>query len=371
MKNITYIFSQNRKINYNNNNSYAKDFYYGLHNFDNRKNNEIEIIEYSKKKSLLYPLLLVFDKVMNKFLSLPFYSSKLTNSENLKKILKTDYLFLVNEGVGFSSMFLLLVSKIFKRVKVSIFVMGLYSKKIRFKRVTFIHLFIVKMLVLTADNILFLGKSEHEKAHATHKKYAEKFKFLPFCIDTEFWTNSSKKDITKNENIIFVGNDGNRDFELLIKLAHELRELNFIVVSSSEVFKKVNLPNVKIYDGFWGNKEITDSDLRNLYLEAKLSIIPLKESFQPSGQSVALQSMSLGVPVMITQTSGFWEKEIFINNENIFFIDGFEYKSWVNKINTIFNDNSTIRKISENAKDTVIENYKLKKLYDYLNQITL
>jgi hypothetical protein len=54
-----------------------------------------------------------------------------------------------------------------------------------------------------------------------------------------------------------------------------------------------------------------------------------------------------------------------------FFVDDFEYKSWVNKINKTFNDNSTIRKISENAKDTVIENYKLKKLYDYLNQITL
>ena len=371
MKNITYIFSQNRKINYTNNNSYAKDFYYGLHNFENKKDNEIEIIEYSEKKSFLYPFLLVFDKVMNKFLSLPFYSSKLTNSENLKKFLKADYLFLVNEGVGFSSIFLLLVAKIFKRVKVSIFVMGLYSKKVRFERFTFIHLFIIKLLVLSVDNILFLGKSEHEKAINTHTKYIEKFKFLPFCIDTEFWTNSSKKDITKNEDIIFVGNDGNRDFKLLLKLAHELTEFNFIVVSSSEVFRKVNLPNVKIYNGFWGNKEITDSDLRNLYLDAKLSIIPLKESFQPSGQSVALQSMSLGVPVMITKTSGFWEKEIFVNNENILFVDDFEYKSWVNKINKIFNDNNTIRKISENAKNTVVSNYKLKKLYDYLNQITI
>ena len=81
--------------------------------------------------------------------------------------------------------------------------------------------------------------------------------------------------------------------------------------------------------------------------------------------------MSLGVPVMITETSGFWEKELFVNNENILFIDGFEYKSWVNKINTIFNDNSTIRKISENAQKTILENYKLKKLYDFLNQITI
>jgi glycosyltransferase involved in cell wall biosynthesis len=370
MKNITYIFSQNRKKNYANNNNYAKDFYYGLHNFDNKKDKEIEVIEYSDNKTFLYPLLLVFDKFINKFLSLPFYSSKLTNLENLKKFLKADYLFLVNEGVGFSAIFLLFITKIFKRVKVSIFVMGLYSKKVRFERFKFIHLFTIKLLVLVTDNILFLGESEYKKANNTHKKYNEKFKFLPFCIDTKFWTNNTKKDITKNENIIFVGNDGNRDFELLIKLAHELRELNFIVVSSSEIFQKVNLPNVKIYDGFWGNEEITDSDLRNLYLEAKLSIIPLKESFQPSGQSVALQSMSLGIPVIITKTSGFWQKEIFVDNENILFINGFNYKSWVNKINEIYNDNSTIRKISENARSTVLDNYKLNKLYDFLDQIT-
>ena len=68
MKNITYIYSQNRKINYTNNSSYAKDFYYGLHNFENNKDNEIEIIEYSEKKSFLYPFLLVFIMTLIRFI---------------------------------------------------------------------------------------------------------------------------------------------------------------------------------------------------------------------------------------------------------------------------------------------------------------
>ena len=54
MKNITYIFSQNREKNYHNKESYAKDFYYGLHNFDN-KNNNIEVIEFSES-NLINPL---------------------------------------------------------------------------------------------------------------------------------------------------------------------------------------------------------------------------------------------------------------------------------------------------------------------------
>ena len=87
MKNITYIFSQNRKKNYHNKDSYAKDFYYGLHNFENKSNN-IVVIEFSESKSFINRLLIFFDKAINKFLSLPFYSSKLTNLENLKKLKK-------------------------------------------------------------------------------------------------------------------------------------------------------------------------------------------------------------------------------------------------------------------------------------------
>ncbi len=367
MKNITYIFSQNRKKNYNDKQNYAKDFYYGIHSFEN-KNNNIEIIEFSENKSLLYPFLIFVDKFMNKFLSLPFYTSKLTNSKNLKKILNTDHLFLVNEGVGFSSLMMLFVARLLKRIKVSMFVMGLYSKNLKFKKLKFMHLFFIKLLVLSVNNIIFLGNAEFEKARNIHKKYIKKFNFLPFCIDTDFWANKNNKDITKNKNIIFVGNDGNRDFELLIKLAGSLREFNFIIVSSNEAFKNLDLPNVEIHNGSWGSGEISDADLRNLYLDSRLSIIPLKESFQPSGQSVALQSMSLGIPVMITGTKGFWQKDIFLDNENIIFVNDFDYKNWVKKINEIFNDDSKIKKISKNAKNTVLQNYKLEVLYKFLNQ---
>ena len=366
MKNITYIFSQNRKKNYIDKQNYAKDFYYGIHSFEN-KNNNIEIIEFTKNKSLIYPFLKFFDKFMNKFLSLPFYTSKLTNLKNLKKILNTDHLFLVNEGVGFSSLLILFVARFFKRINVSMFVMGLYSKKLKFKKLKFIHLFFIRLLVLSVDNIIFLGNAEFEKAKNIHKKYIEKFNFLPFCIDTEFWENKNNKDITKNENIIFVGNDGNRDYELLIKLAESLKQFNFIIVSSNEVFKNLDLPNVQIHNGSWGSGEISDADLRNLYLESRLSIIPLKESFQPSGQSVALQSMSLGIPVMITETKGFWQKEVFLDNENIIFVNGFNYESWVDNINKIFNDDSKIKKISTSAKNTVLKNYKLEVLYKFIN----
>ena len=38
--------------------------------------------------------------------------------------------------------------------------------------------------------------------------------------------------------------------------------------------------------------------------ESKITIIPLKNTLQPSGQSVALQSMANGTPVLISKTDG-------------------------------------------------------------------
>ena len=47
--------------------------------------------------------------------------------------------------------------------------------------------------------------------------------------------------------------------------------------------------------------------LKEIYDKSFISLIPLKDSLQPSGQSVALQSMSMMVPVIITKTVGFWD----------------------------------------------------------------
>ena len=45
--------------------------------------------------------------------------------------------------------------------------------------------------------------------------------------------------------------------------------------------------------------------MRELYDRSRIVILPLINSFQPSGQSVTLQSLSMGLPTLITKTKGF------------------------------------------------------------------
>ena len=65
-------------------------------------------------------------------------------------------------------------------------------------------------------------------------------------------------------------------------------------------FKNINLPkNVKLYQGIWADNEISDLKIRDIYAECFVSII--LGFYQPSGQSVALQSMSMKFVIITKQ----------------------------------------------------------------------
>ncbi len=368
MKNITYIFSGPRKDRYLKKNVEAKEFYYGLFSFLNNENN-IDIVEFSKSNNLTGKLFGLVDKILARILSLPFYMSHVVNINNYKIIKKTDHLFLINENVGCSVLPILLFLSRNKKPKISMFVMGLYSKEQRIPILKKIHYLIVKILVSNVDHVLFLGKGELNKAKSIHPKFEKKFIYFPFSVDTDFWKSKQKFDLHRNNKIIFVGNDGNRNVNLLIKIAEKLPEIDFIFVSKINELEEIDLPNVKVLSGSWGDEKITDTKLKSLYLESRLTIIPLKKTSQPSGQSVALQSMSLGIPVIISKTEGFWDSQAFVDNIHIFLETENTEDSWVEKISNIFTDIDLLEKISENAQENVDANFNLSKFNLRLNEL--
>ena len=119
--------------------------------------------------------------------------------KNIKILLKTDKLILVNETTFCSLAIILFILKIFKKIDVYVFVMGLYSKKLRFPIFKFLHYSIIKFFISTCNNLFFLGEGEYKKAKQIHTKFSQKFVLFPFYIDTSFW----KKDLENNKRIIF------------------------------------------------------------------------------------------------------------------------------------------------------------------------
>ena len=350
MNKVTYFFSGSRKNKVISQSVEAKELYYSYHKFCS-ENYDVEIVEFSDQKSIFRKIFYYFDRVLNKFFSIPSYSHKLCSIDNLKTIKKSDQIFLVNEGVAFSALPMLFFLKKKDKTQVNVFSMGLFSKKVN-KKYLFIHNLFVKTLISKVDNLLFLGKGEMDHAISKFNKN-DKFKFISFSVDEDFWI-SDKEFQPKKPELLFVGNDSNKDPVTVVELAKRLPEFNITCVSKLPELHSKNIDNLKVYDGQWNDSDITDSQLKKLYESSFLTIVPLFESFQPSGQSVTMQSMITGTPVVITKTEGFWDNEVFIDNENIFFIENNDVDLWIKKIKYLYDNQDIFKFVSDSGKKLII-----------------
>lgn len=349
---ITYIFNEGRK-NIIENPEFSKEFIY-FFDLLNSEFADVNFIELNEDhKSFFNKVLKLLEKVLYKFYKVPFFGNKILDFNNFRRLFNSDHIILSTENIGFSLTLPLYFIKLFKKPKVSIFLMGVSN----FVDVDKSKNFINRMFHI-CDNLIFLSIGEKEKISKLFTKHSHKMHYIPFSIDINFW----KKDFhpaSEKEFILFNGNDQQRDFEFLDNLISKLPDYKFLIISNSFETKS---QNVKIISTDIRNPKITDKLLRELYSSSYLSLIPLKQTHQPSGQSVAIQSMAMGVPVIITETNGFWDKGLFENCENIFFL-GSDINEWINLINDLKKNKTKQIKISNNARKTIEENYSYIKVY--------
>lgn len=368
-KKITYFFQNGRKIRLDQNDEYAKEMFYGYQYFKN-KGNETKIIEFETHKTKFGKyFFLIIEKNLRNFFKLPLYWSFITNKNNLKKIIKSDYLVFSNNRMACSAVPMIVLTKLLGKSPKSLsFVMGLFSRTPKYILLKFFQKLYLILTLKSIDKFIFLSEGEYRHALSNYSKFKKKFYYLPFAVDLEMWKTNNNP---KRDEILFVGNDGNRDFTLAENISKNLSHLKFNFVS--EFISKENLfSNSYVFTGSWGNPKLSDSQLRELYQKAKLTIIPLKESLQPSGQSVALQSIACGTPVLITKTAGFWDNENFKDKENIFFALNNEYEYWVKTIIEIMNlDSITFNKVVSNGIETVKKNYNLNQFSKMVEKIMI
>jgi len=167
-----------------------------------------------------------------------------------------------------------------------------------------------------------------------------------FGVDTEFW----RPDDSEGDYILAVGNDERRDYELLVQAAGKLNE-KFIIVTRRQIANDIP-SNVEIIKGGWHEQAITDEGLRQLYQRASVVVIPLKNSPQPSGQSVCLQAMACGKPVILTRTNGLWSHEMMRDGENVIFVPPGDQKALLDAVKQLVRDNGQRNKIGNCARET-------------------
>lgn len=356
-KKIDYVFVyfNARKKRINEGKESPEEFFYGYQYIKN-KGFEVAIVEFGGKVNPVINLLLNnFQKIFTKIFKFQYDFSGILYKESLKTIKLSKSLILTNTRIGHSLIPYIIYNKLFKKdTEFSVFAMGMFNSSSNNKIILRIHKYLHSTLLYFIDNLIFIGQKEYKYALEIFKNQKSKIKFLPFGIDNNFWNT---KDEKKDGPILFIGNDSNRDFDFLEKLVNQLSNKKFIVVSEHTDGRFKNLENVETLKGSWNKNILDDESIKNLYSQSKLTIIPLKNSLQPSGQSVALQSMSMNTPVIITQTDGFWDVENFKHKENIYFIEKNKVSEWEIAIEELENDEKIYQKIQINAKSLIDQKF--------------
>jgi len=362
-KKVTFVFQTGRAKKIESEIPYAKDMFYTYFNF--QKEYETDIIEFRHfEHTIINKFFLVFEReVIRRFFKIPVYWVFLTSKENFKKLFNSNAIILSTNRVASSVLPMLIIIKLLKRkVSVSFFVLGLYSSEPKYIFLKFFQSLYYFVLFLVADNIFFIGEGEYEYAIKKKRFFLNKFHYIPFGIDLDFWKTNKQININEKSGILFVGNDSNRNFKTVIELSKKLKKYDFTFVTN-QISQEEIPENVVLHKGSWGTPAVTDTELKKLYEKNKLTIIPLKESLQPSGQSVALQSMAVGTPVLITKTSGLWDKKNIIDEENIFLLESDNLDEWKEKILNLYENTEKLNKISKNSIRCIDDHFDKEQFY--------
>ncbi len=333
-KKILYIFGPGRLEKMSKDSHQAREFYYGYFDLKNKYNlNAFEASKDISYRNGLRKILHFYDRFIVKMTNFPSYSTEIISFKNIKSYGNSQVAVFTSDALFLSFLPIVFFYKIIgKKINNIVITMGLLGKvpDRKFKKIT--NKFFLKLVHFSADKFVFLGRGEYELAKEVFEKNMSKIIHIPFCVDTEFWTKNSKR---KKAGILFVGNDGKRDYDLLVKLVKKMKDQQFTFISNFNF--KYSAKNLRIIKGNWYEKLLSDEEMRNFYTDSKLTILPIKQTYQPSGQSVGLQSISCNTPILISKTNGFWGDNKFVSKYKVNFVSSNTVEEWSNAINNILN----------------------------------
>lgn len=365
---ITYVFGTGRLDKLDNKN-FTGEFFYGYNYFLSKKLNVqiIELDESNKLNKFSSKILFFFDRVLNKITRLPFYMNEVISFENIKKLKNSKNIIFTNDRIGISLLPIVIFLKLIYKINCVVIVMGMLNNSGNNGLMRFLRSIFIKLFIRFNDKFIFLGLGEYENAKQYFKNN-NKFFFFPFCVDSAFWKSKDKYIPSKRKKILFIGNDGNREFQKAIDIAKIMKNEEFLFVTSNEEINNLKMENVEVITGNWNRSLLTDNDIRDIYEQSKLTILPLKNTLQPSGQSVTLQSMSCGVPVIISNTIGFWDADKFKNEYHLIRLKDNSINSWVSKISEILKNEDLLSEISKNGMELININYDISKFNEYIEK---
>jgi glycosyltransferase involved in cell wall biosynthesis len=201
---------------------------------------------------------------------------------------------------------------------------------------------------LRLQEIVLFADSEREETVRQFGVDPRRIHANAFGVDTDFWTPAE----VDREFILAVGNDGRRDYVTFVAAAAGLDVP--VKILTARPLPDPLPSHIEHLRGSWHAPAVTDEELRDLYRRALLVVVPLEDAIQPSGQSVALQAMACGRPVVLTRTRGLWTGEDFHDGRDLLLVEHGSSDALRRAMQQLLDDAATREHIGRAAREAVL-----------------
>ncbi len=271
----------------------------------------------------------------------------------IPKLLK--YNFIIAQDNLFLGFIISIISKIFRLKTKWLYVAINSSTLIKRHAQNRFHLFLLKTFWRSYAHIICLSQEQLEDFVKIGVPRSH-LSFIPFGVDGNFFqlqNSPEEKDI-----ILSIGRDAGRDYVTLFKAAEETPFPWTVVASKKNISPDSSIPqNISVFY----DKSILE--IRDLFKQARVLVVVSKDSdvlegSDCSGQTVILEGMVAGLPVIATRRS--WIKDYFIPDKDILLVEPNDPKNLAEAIKKLWNNDEKRKQIAISGHEKVIANYTTK-----------
>lgn len=192
--------------------------------------------------------------------------------------------------------------------------------------------------------------SEHEArvlaAWLSERGVHAPVEFVSFGVDVDAFRPSS---VAPEVDVVSVGADPHRDYELLFDVARALPDTSFRVVTTAEHAR--SLPtrpqNVAV------ETDLPFDEMQRRLERARVVALPVRDNSYSGATTVLLQAMALGKPVVVTRTAAIESGYGLDDGDNVRLVAPGDATSFSRALAEILGDDEQARALGSRARATV------------------
>jgi glycosyltransferase involved in cell wall biosynthesis len=187
--------------------------------------------------------------------------------------------------------------------------------------------------------------------------------FVPFGVDVDAFR--PRDDVQPQVDVLSVGADPRRDFELLLGVAARRPELSFRIVATSDRARGLTpIPENVVIE-----TDVPLETVRERFAQARAVALPVRANSYSGATTTLLQAMAMAKPVVVSRTDAIADGYSLEDGVNCRLVAPGDTDAFEHAVSDLLEDTNAANALGERARETVVGNFSWERYTDRLWEI--